>query len=71
MKYDNRFPFRRVADTLVRQYGLTITPASVLDLTRRASDKLSADYEEIRKRIRNAKMIYVDETSIDVGGGKF
>ena len=71
MKYDNRLPYRRVADTLERQYGLTITPASVLDLTRRASDKLRTDYKEIRKKIRNAKIIYVDETSIDVGGRKF
>ena len=71
MKYDNRLPFRRVADTLERQYSLTITPACVLDLTRRASDKLKTDYKEIKKKIRNAKIIYVDETSIDVGGRKF
>lgn len=71
MKYDNRLPFRRVADTLERQYGLTITPSCVLDLTRRASDKLKTDYKEIRKKIRNAKIIYVDETGIDVGGRKF
>lgn len=71
MKYDNRLPFRRVADTLERQYGLIITPASILDLTRRASDALKMDYKEIIKRIRNAKIIYIDETSIDVGGRKF
>ena len=71
MKYDNRLPHRRVADTLERQYGLAITPACVLDLTRRASDRLKTDYKEIRKKIRNAKIIYVDETSIDVGGRKF
>lgn len=71
LKYDNRLPYRRVADTLERQYGLTITPACVLDLTRRASDKLKTDYKEIRKKIRNAKIIYIDETSIDVGGRKF
>jgi len=71
MKYDNRLPFRRVAETLERQYGLTITPACVLDLTRRASDKLKTDYKEIRKKIRNAKIIYIDETGIDVGGRKF
>lgn len=71
MKYDNRLPFRRVADTLERQYGLTVTPASVLDLTRRASDALKTDYKEILKRIKRTKIIYVDETSIDVGGRKF
>ena len=71
MKYDNRLPFRRVADTLERQYGLDITPACVLDLTRRASDVLKADYKEIIRRIKGAKIIYVDETSIDVGGRKF
>lgn len=51
MKYDNRLPYRRVADTLERQYGLTITPASVLDLTRRASDRLRTNYKEIIKKI--------------------
>ena len=59
MKYDNRLPFRRVADTLQRQYGFTITPSSVLDLTRRASDALKADYKEIIRKIRRAKTIYV------------
>jgi len=71
MKYDNRLPYRRVADTLERQYGLTITPSSVLDLTRRASDALKTDYKEIIRKIRRAKIIYIDETSIDVGGRKF
>lgn len=71
LKYDNRLPYRRVAETLERQYGLTITPSSVLDLTRRASDKLGTDYKGIIKKIRRAKIIYVDETSIDVGGRKF
>ena len=71
MKYDNRLPYRRVADTLERQYGLTITPTSVLDLTRRASDVLKTDYKDIIRKIKRAKIIYVDETSVDVGGRKF
>jgi transposase len=71
MKYDNRLPYRKVAETLERQYGLTITPACVLDLTRRASEALKADYKEILKKVRRAKIIYIDETSIDVGGRKF
>lgn len=55
---------------LRRQYGLNISPATILDLTRRAADAVQSEYETILNRIRKAQVLYVDETSIDVQGKK-
>jgi transposase len=55
---------------LKRQFGLDICPATILDLTRRAADAVQSEYELILSRIRSAKVLYVDETSIDVQGKK-
>ena len=48
-----------------------MSPATILDLTRRASDAIRSEYEEILDRIRGAKVLYVDETSIKVQGKKY
>ena len=70
MKFVERLPFEKVRDTLERIYGLSVTPATILELTRRASDWLKPIYEEIRRGIRGAHVIYVDETGHYVDGEK-
>jgi len=47
-------------------YGLRVTPATVLDITRRMSDWLRPEYEGILRRIRVAVVVYVDETGVKV-----
>ncbi|VVB68015.1 Transposase IS66 family protein [uncultured archaeon] len=49
-------------------HGLNISPATILDLTRRAADAVQSQYDAILNRIRDAQILYVDETSIDVQG---
>ncbi|MHC1610204.1 MAG: IS66 family transposase [Candidatus Methanospirareceae archaeon] len=71
LKYSERLPHRKVCETLEREFGLRITPATVLDLTRRVSDALRAKYDAIKKRIRSADVVYVDETGIRVNGAKY
>lgn len=71
LKYDCRLPHRRICGVLEREYGLVITPATVLDVTRRVSDALKEEYEAIKARIRAASVVYVDETSIRVDGSKY
>jgi len=71
LKYEDRLPHRKIREVLKRQYGLEISPATILDLTRRASDAVQSVYEEILGRIRNAEVLYVDETSIKVQGKKY
>lgn len=68
LKYGDRLPHRKIRDTLQRLYGLVMSPATILDLTRRAADAVQSEYDAILNRIRNAPVHYVDETSIDVQG---
>ena len=68
LKYGDRLPHRKIQDTLKRVYGLVISPATVLDLTRRAADAVQSEYDAILNRIRNAPVLHIDETSIDVQG---
>jgi transposase len=71
LKYDDRLPHRKVCRALKREFGLEVTPATVLDVTRRVSHALKDEYEGIKKRIREAPVVYVDETSIRVEGVKY
>jgi transposase len=68
LKYEDRLPHRKIQDALGRMYGLDISPATILDLTRRAADAVQSQYDMILDRIRNAPIVYIDETSIDVQG---
>jgi len=68
MKFEERLPHRKVSEALERTYGLRVTPATVLDITRRVSDWLRPEYEGILRRIRAADVVYVDETGAKVDG---
>jgi len=68
MKYEDRLPHRKVCESLDRTYGLRVTPATVLDITRRVSAWLRPEYEGILRRIRAADVVYVDETGAKVDG---
>ncbi len=47
LKYEDRLPHRKIQNALVRQYGLEISPATILDLTRRAADAVQSEYDRI------------------------
>ena len=68
LKYEDRLPHRKIQNALRRLHGLNISPATILDLTRRAADAVQSEYDVILSRIRAAPILYVDETSIDVQG---
>lgn len=70
MKFEDRLPHKKVCETLDRVYGLSVTPATVLDITRRVSEWLKPMYEEICRRIRGARVVYIDETGHYVDGEK-
>ncbi len=71
MKYEDRLPYRKIAKTLNRQYGLQLTPATVLDIIKRVSDKLQWIYEEIKKEIKNSMQVNADETGQKVQGKQY
>ena len=68
MKYEERLPHRKLCETLDRTYGLSITPATTFDITRRVSEWLRPEYMRILQRIRSAPVVYVDETGVKVDG---
>jgi len=69
-KYEDRLPHRKIHDAMMRSYGLKISPATILDLTRRAADAVRSEYDAILSKIRGAPIVYADETSISVQGEK-
>ncbi len=71
LKYEDRLPHRKIGTALKRDYGLKVSPASILDFTRRGSDAIRSEYEQILERIRSAPILYVDETGIRVQGKKY
>ena len=67
-KFDDRLPLRKVVSALKRQFGLELTSKAVYDITKRVVDKISPEYEEIKKKIRKAKHLHIDETKIKIQG---
>lgn len=70
-KYEGRLPHRKIREMLKWQYGLSITATSILDITRRVGDWLRPSYEEVRRRVREALVIYSDWTGMKVDGRKY
>jgi len=68
MKFQERLPHWKVCEALERTYGLQVTPATVLDITRRVSGWLRPEYMRILQRVRAAEVVYVDETGARVDG---
>lgn len=71
MKFEERLPHKKVCETLDRTYGLSVTPATVLDINRRVSAWLRPEYERILQRIRCADVVYSDETGVKVDGRRY
>jgi transposase len=68
LKFQDRLPHVKVSEALERTYGLKVTPATVLDVTRRVAWWLWPEYTRILRRIRASPVVYVDETSVRVDG---
>jgi len=68
MRFEDRLPIRKVVVSLKRQHNITLTHTTVLDITRRVSDKLRGKYEQITEEIRQSSYVHVDQTEIKVNG---
>lgn len=68
LKFDDRLPLQKVVSSIERHYSFPITDVGVMNITRKVSKRLFLPYQELIKRIRKAKAIYVDETEIKVDG---
>ena len=68
LKYVGRLPCKLVCSVLERDYGLMITPATVLAINSRFASAFEEEYRALVERVRRAKIIHVDETGFSVGG---
>ena len=53
---------------MTNQFDLPMTPATVLEITQRASQWLRPQYFNIMARVRDSDVVNVDETSMKVDG---
>ena len=68
LKFGDRLPNRLVVRALERDFGLTITSATVLDITRRVADATRAEYEKLVEQIQKSPFVHIDETQLRVSG---
>ena len=69
-KVEERLPYRKIEERLERE-GIPSCPATLQGVVWGASEKLGGTWVEIRERIRQASVVYADETSFRVGGKKW
>jgi transposase len=68
VRFDDRLPLRKTISAIERQYKTTLTSKAVYDLTKRVADKATPEYEDIKKKIRRATHLHIDETKIRIQG---
>lgn len=65
---EDRLPLRKIQRALSRRCGLNMTAATVFEIERRVSVSLLSEYEKLKSRIREAGVVYCDETTFKVDG---
>lgn len=70
-RYEDRLPFRKINNFLKRNHNLEITPASIMNMTRKVSEKIEPEYQKIIDKIRISPFVHADETSISINGIRY
>ena len=68
LRFDDRLPLRKTISAIERQYKTTLTSKAVYDITKRVADIATPEYEKIKKKIRRATHLHIDETKIKIQG---
>lgn len=68
LKFIVRGVLRKTASFLNAGFALRLAPASVQAIIARAAEAAETEYELLKQRIREARIVYVDETSFSVLG---
>ena len=71
LKFIVRGVLRKTSRFLEAGFALQITPASVNAILSRAANAAENEYEKLKRKIRVARIVYVDETSFSVLGAKW
>jgi len=68
VRFDDRLPLRKTISAIERQYKTTMTSKTVYDVTKRVADKATPEYKKIKRKIRRATHLHIDETKIKIQG---
>ena len=68
LRFDDRLPLRKTISAIERQFTTTLTSKAVYDITKRVADKATPAYKEIKRKIRRATNLHIDETKIKIQG---
>ena len=67
-RYDQRLPYRKIADRFEQLHGLELSGASAWHATERAARAGRCEYDRIRRHIQDADVVHVDETGVKRDG---
>ena len=68
LRFIVRGVLRKTAGFLDAGFAIRLTPASVQAIIARAADAAESEYAQLKQQIRDARIIYADETSFSVLG---
>ena len=68
LRFDDRLPLRKTISAIERQFKTSLTSKAVYDVTKRVADTATPEYEKIKKKIRRATHLHIDETKIRIQG---
>lgn len=71
LKFDDRLPLRKTISAIERQYKTSLTSKAVYDITKRVAGKVTPEYNKIKRKIRRATNLHIDETKIKIQGKTF
>jgi transposase len=67
-RYEDRLPYRKIADRFDQLYDLDLSAASAWQATERVARAGRGEYDQLQARIRAADVIHVDETGFMIDG---
>lgn len=68
LKFDQRVPYGRIQEHYEASFELALSTGSLYTFTKRVADQLRPFYEEVRKTLREADVVYTDETGMSLDG---
>jgi hypothetical protein len=66
--YEDRLPYRKIADRFDQLYDLDLSAASAWQATEGVAHAGRPEYDQLKARIRKADVVHVDETGFMIDG---
>jgi len=68
LRFKCRVPFEKISDAFTTVFDIPMTSPTALDICTRVSEKVSPQYAELKKEIREEKAVHADETGAKNNG---